>query len=422
MGEERNPRELLSLVLDAAREMSRYDEPAQVSRIALEQGRKILRYDRFIAVTRRDMEPREVRITRSDAPGTDFHDPTGYEEFPPITRGLIPNLLYAGESRLIDELSLESDDPAGKYFDGMRSLAAIPHFRGGEAVDMVFHLRHEPNAYKPERFAELALISSLFGQAIHHLARARQSAEAEKNLKEQYDIIAKLSTNVMNSAMDLKHDNEVLEVRVRERTRELTEANIDAIYMLAIASEAKDEDTGAHVKRIFRLTRQIASALGMNDRQAEDLAYASVLHDVGKIHVPDQILKKPGPLTNEEWTIMREHTIVGERILSDKPFFHHARKIARSHHENWDGSGYPDATRGDAIPMEARIVHLADVYDALTSPRVYKAAWSQSEAMDFIRESSGHMFDPKIVQVFDKVLGQAPAPQGELLTHRENGS
>ena len=411
-----DPRELLALVLDAAREMSRHEEPAQVTRIALEQGRKILRFDRCLAVSRRDMEPGRVRITRSDAPGTSFHDPTGYHEFPPISRGIMPQLLYAGEPRLIDELSWESDDPAGQYFEGMRSLAAIPHFRGGEAVDMVFHLRREPAAYKPERFAEMALISALFGQAIHHLAQARQFAEAEKNLKEQYDIIAKLSTTVMNSAMDLKHDNEVLEIRVRQRTRELTEANIDAIYMLAIASEAKDQDTGAHVRRIFRLTREISSALGMNDRKAEDLAYASVLHDVGKIHVPDNILKKPGPLTNEEWTVMREHTIAGERILSDKPFFGHARKIARSHHENWDGSGYPDAVSGEAIPMEARIVHLADVYDALTSPRVYKAAWKPAEAADFIRESSGHMFDPNLVAVFDD-LAKAGKVNGQGTGH-----
>src|SRR5689334_20094209 len=175
MPPDRDPRDLLALVLDAARELSRHDEPAQVTRIAMERGRKILHFDRCIAVTRRDMEPHSVRITRSDAPGTDFHDPTGSHEFPPIMRGIIPELLNAGQPRLIDELSLASDDPAGKYFEGMRSLAAIPHFRGGEAVDMVFHLRAEPAAYRPEQFAELALISSLFGQAIHNLARARQS-------------------------------------------------------------------------------------------------------------------------------------------------------------------------------------------------------------------------------------------------------
>ncbi len=404
MPEERDPHQLLALVLDAARAMSRHDEPADVAKIALEYGRKILHFDRFIAVTRDELERPMVRITRSAAPGTSFHDPAGEHEFAPITRGLIPELMYAGQPRLIDDLDLPPDDPAGKYFQGMHSLAAIPQFRGGEAVDMSFHLSRDVAAYRPEQFAELALISSLFGQSIHNLARAREFAEAEKNLKEQYDIIAKLSNNVMNSAMDLKHDNEILEVRVRERTRELTEANIDAIYMLAIASEAKDEDTGAHVRRIFRLTREIAAGLGMSSRQAEDLAYASVLHDVGKIHVPDQILKKPGPLTDDEWKVMREHTIAGERILSDKPFFSHARKIARSHHENWDGSGYPDATAGEHIPIEARIVHLADVYDALTSPRVYKAAWKPVEAADFIRESKGHMFDPDLVSLFDDLI------------------
>ena len=122
------------------------------------------------------------------------------------------------------------------------------------------------------------------------------------------------------------------------------------------------------------------------------------------MHVPDAILKKPGKLTPEEMLIMQEHTIVGERILGDNPHFAQARRIARSHHENFDGSGYPDRASGQTIPIEARIVHLADVYDALTSPRVYKAAWTPPEAADFIRESRGHMFDPELVRAFDSVL------------------
>ncbi len=118
------------------------------------------------------------------------------------------------------------------------------------------------------------------------------------------------------------------------------------------------------------------------------------------MHVPDEILKKPGALTPPEMAIMREHTIWGERILGDKPYFASARQIARSHHENFDGSGYPDRLAGESIPIAARIVHLADVYDALTSPRVYKAAWAPREAMDFIREASGQMFDPEVVKAF----------------------
>jgi len=145
----------------------------------------------------------------------------------------------------------------------------------------------------------------------------------------------------------------------------------------------------------------LAQEMGMHDHEAESLGRASILHDVGKMHVPDAILKKAGKLTPDEMATMQEHTIAGERILGDNPYFAVARKIARSHHENFDGSGYPDRTNGDAIPMEARIVHLADVYDALTSPRVYKAAWTPAEAADFIREARGQMFDPDVVKAFE---------------------
>src|SRR5436309_10213675 len=226
--------ELLSLVLVAAREMSRHEDPAQVTRIALAHGRKILRFDRSLAASRRDMEPGQIRITRSDAPCTDFHDPSGRDEFPPLSGGLLSALLYAGEPKIIDNLIVGADDPGARYLAGMKSMAAIPQFRGGEAVDMVFHLRREPAAFRPERFAELVLISSLFGQSINNLARAQELAKAEQSIKEQYDIIANLSTNVMNSAMDLKDYSKTLQRRVRERTAELAEANLDAIYMLAL--------------------------------------------------------------------------------------------------------------------------------------------------------------------------------------------
>jgi putative two-component system response regulator len=246
-------------------------------------------------------------------------------------------------------------------------------------------------------------MSSLFGQSVSNLSRARELQEAERSIKEQYEIIAKLSNTVMNSAMDLKDYSKVLEQRVRERTRELEEAQTDTIFMLAVASEAKDDDTGQHVRRIQQLTTSLAREIGFDDEQAGAVGHAAILHDIGKIHVPDQILKKPGRLDPDEMSTMQQHTVVGERILGDKPFFGTARRIARSHHENFDGSGYPDAARGQAIPIEARIVHLADVYDALISPRVYKAAWTPRQAGEFIVEASGQMFDPELVRAFTHV-------------------
>jgi PAS domain S-box-containing protein len=224
--------------------------------------------------------------------------------------------------------------------------------------------------------------------------------EHEARLQDQYETITNLSNTILDQALKLRDSNEVLEERVRERTRELREANLDTIYMLAIASEAKDEDTGRHVRRIEALARRLAREVGLSPSEAQDVGTHAVLHDVGKLHVPDQILNKPGPLTPDEREVIQQHTLAGERILGGNPFFDRARRIARSHHENWDGTGYPDRLAGRDIPLDARIVHLADVYDALTQPRVYKKAWRAEDAMGVIRESRGLMFEPDLVDAF----------------------
>ena len=230
--------------------------------------------------------------------------------------------------------------------------------------------------------------------------------KAEEELRSQYEIVAQLGNTFLGQAESFKNYSELLEENVRERTAELRDANLDAIYMLAVACEAKDQDTGRHVRRIRDYAEAIARELGFDPRDAETIGYSAVLHDVGKMHVPDYILKKPGPLTEEERAIIQQHTLAGERILSEKPFFHRARLIARSHHENWDGSGYPDTAARHEIPVEARIVHLADVFDALTTPRVYKHAWTPADALGVIRESTGGMFDPDVVKAFESLYAR----------------
>ena len=170
----------------------------------------------------------------------------------------------------------------------------------------------------------------------------------------------------------LKLTNENLENLVRERTSQLEEAVHEGIIMLAMAAEANDNDTGEHVFRIRDLTRDICSGLKMSPEQTEQISFFSIMHDVGKIHIPDKILKKRGTLTGEEWAIMQTHCIAGEKILGNKPFYQTAREIARSHHERWDGNGYPDGLKGESIPLAARIVTVADVFDALTNERPYK--------------------------------------------------
>jgi HD-GYP domain-containing protein (c-di-GMP phosphodiesterase class II) len=190
---------------------------------------------------------------------------------------------------------------------------------------------------------------------------------------------------------------------------QLEEAHLDAIYMLAAASEAKDDGTGDHVRRLQSLTAGLARAMGLGERAAAQIGRAAILHDVGKLHVPDHILKKPGALTAEERSLMQRHTLIGEQIIPDRPFFAQARRVARSHHENWDGTGYPDALRATAIPLEARLVHVADVFDALTHARPYKIAWAADQAADYIREQTGKMFDPDAVEAFGELFRQRPA-------------
>ncbi|MGB7159656.1 MAG: HD domain-containing phosphohydrolase [Tepidisphaeraceae bacterium] len=286
-----------------------------------------------------------------------------------------------------------------------------------------FDQPHEAEHYLPQpdgsRLPVLSSARAIAGAGVGASAEYRlvtmidlsQQKQTEAELRQQYEIIAQLGNTFLGTAEDLKHYSEELEARVRERTAELLEANLDAIYMLAVACEAKDQDTGRHVRRIRDYAAALATELGFDARDAESIGYSAVLHDVGKMHVPDHILKKPGPLTDEERLIIQQHTLAGERILSEKPFFRRARLIARGHHENWDGSGYPDASSRHDIPIEARIVHLADVFDALTTPRVYKLAWTSDDAAGVITESSGKMFDPEVVRAFDALRARGAIGQ-----------
>ena len=235
--------------------------------------------------------------------------------------------------------------------------------------------------------------------------------DAEKTMRDHYEFIVQMSNTVLEQALDLKHYSKELEQRVRERTAELHAANMDAIYMLAEAAEAKDHDTGRHVRRIQAYSRALALQLKFPDNEAEEIGYSAILHDVGKLHVPDRILGKPGPLDAAERMEMEEHTIVGEKILSPRPFFAQSRQIARSHHENWDGSGYPDHLRGDQIPVAARIVHIADVYDALTSKRIYKGAWTPKRSGEFIADHGGTMFDPQMARAFESLLNETQSTE-----------
>lgn len=192
------------------------------------------------------------------------------------------------------------------------------------------------------------------------------------------------------------------------RVEELKETRLQIVQRLGLAAEYKDNETGLHVIRMSHFARVLAEAAGFTPLEAEELLNAAPMHDVGKIGIPDAILQKNGKLTAEEWQIMRQHAQIGADIIGehDSTLLRLARSIALSHHEKWDGSGYPNGLKGEDIPLEGRIIAIADVFDALTSVRPYKPAWTVEDALELLRRESGRHFDPRLVELFMTCLPQ----------------
>jgi CHASE2 domain-containing sensor protein len=200
----------------------------------------------------------------------------------------------------------------------------------------------------------------------------------------------------------VSRDNELLERRVRERTADLADAEREIAHRLGVAVEWRDAETGVHIERMGRLCERLAREVGLSVVEAELLRHASALHDVGKVGIPDEILLKPGKLDAGEWAQMKTHTTIGASILSGSKsaLVQMAEQIARSHHERWDGSGYPEGLKGEAIPLTARICAVCDVFDALLSPRPYKDAWPLPEVVSELASLRGTHLDPALVDAF----------------------
>lgn len=192
------------------------------------------------------------------------------------------------------------------------------------------------------------------------------------------------------------------------KVNELEKVQKDAVFMLGEAGHYNDNDTGDHIWRMAAYSRLLASAAGWTDEMAELMELAAPMHDTGKIGIPDEILKAPRKLTPEEWVIMKQHTQIGADILnkSDSKLIHLASEIALSHHEKWDGSGYPNNLAGEAIPESGRIVAITDVFDALSMKRPYKDAWPIDDVIDEIVKNAGSAFDPRLVDIFQQILPQ----------------
>ncbi len=234
---------------------------------------------------------------------------------------------------------------------------------------------------------------------------------------------------ILHYQEELQNQNDLLERKVRERTSALEQSNKEIVLSLARAAEYRDEDTGGHVFRVSHYCHPLAKKLGMSPDECEVVFIASALHDLGKIGIPDRVLLKPGKLTSEEWVIVKQHCTIGAGILrrdhpvnrlvsgmegplpsgepiSGNPLLHTAAQIALSHHEKWNGSGYPHALAGEQIPLEARIVALVDVFDALSTRRPYREAMSEEEAIRIIRASVGTHFDPEVHVAFEASLDE----------------
>jgi putative two-component system response regulator len=238
---------------------------------------------------------------------------------------------------------------------------------------------------KPPHVAELSVrVRSLVQvKAYHdHLMNYQRELEAK---------VAERTTQLKKTLDELKKSN-----------NRLRESSLNTIYCLSRAAEYKDEETAAHIQRMGRYATAIGRKLGLNEQEVEMLQYATPMHDVGKIGIPDKILLKPGKLSRQEWKIMQQHTVFGAEILTveSNGFMKFAQSIALSHHERWDGGGYPEGLKGPQIPRAGRIAAVADVFDALSSKRPYKQAFSIENSLRIVAEGAGSQFDPRVVAAF----------------------
>jgi putative two-component system response regulator len=267
----------------------------------------------------------------------------------------------------------------------------MPHKNGFELMDEIGALL-EPHTFLP--------VIVLTADVTPGARREVLARGANDFLTKPFDAVEVLQR--VRNLLRTRFLNQNLEEKIYERTRELEDAQFEVLQRLAQAGEFRDDDTGKHTQRVGALAAELAKASGWDEEPVRLMRQAAPLHDVGKIGISDLILLKPGKLTSEEFAVMKQHTVIGANILANgrSALMQMAERIALTHHERWDGVGYPHGLAGEAIPIEGRMLAIVDVFDALTHDRPYKSAWTIGEALAEIEKQSGTQFDPQLVRAF----------------------
>jgi putative two-component system response regulator len=275
----------------------------------------------------------------------------------------------------------------GNEMDSLVKKLALPLKDINIDLDVVNVIKIEKEGLQAQLFRYAQDIQKLFAERDEAVKNEKEGNAAYKQLER------------------FKHDFMMLLEQKEKSYQALESSHLDTIRRLAIAAEFKDNDTGKHIVRMSRFSSMIARAYGQDEKYCNLLEQASPMHDIGKIGIPDNVLKKPGKLTEEDWVLMRKHSEYGANILSgsDVPVLQMAEEVALGHHEKFDGSGYPSNLKGLQIPLSARIVALADFFDALTMDRCYRPAFSDEKALTMVEENSGTHFDPSVVKAFFSV-------------------
>lgn len=340
------------------------------------------------------------RLTLDQPPENDDAKILIVDDEPVNVRALSQILSRAGYGRL--ETTTDPSLVAALYQGYQPDLLLLDlHMPGLDGFAILEQLAPliPPNAYFP--------ILILTGDDRTETKRRALSMGAKDFLTKPFDLTEVLLRirNLLETRflhLRLEDQNQGLERQVTERTRDLDLAQIEMLDRLAEAAEFRDDDTGQHIHRVAELAAGLGRRLGLDQNQVDLIRRAAPLHDVGKIGIPDDVLLKPGKLTDQELAVMRTHTTIGARILSGgkSAVIRMAEEIAWNHHERWDGTGYPRGMAGEAIPLVARLVSVADVFDALTHDRPYRKAWPLSDVLAEIEGGTGRHFDPRVAEAF----------------------